>query len=126
MALAHHLSALDTPKESDIAFRRGLAKALQLYQVAYELQVEVTQRQSSNISPRFIMIMANNLSQIHDSVNNQAKSNMCLDLLLSTMVLWLDSPEALQLSDGDEKETIDGFFRNATRIILEKKCASAA
>ena len=74
-------------------------------------------------NPRFIMIMANNLSQIHDSVNNQAKSNMCLDLSLSTMMLWLDSPETLQSSDGDEKEVIDGFFRNATRIVLDNSSA---
>jgi hypothetical protein len=114
LALAHHLSAIQQQM-----CRRRLQKALQLYELAYQLQLEEQQEQQVS-SLRFTMIIANNLGEIHRAVNNNSKHVMCLQHLLSTMMYLVDCR-----IPADSIE-LDGFFRNTLQLILKNKCASAA
>jgi tetratricopeptide (TPR) repeat protein len=110
LALAHHLSAMQNNTD-----RKLLQKALHLYELAYQLQRE----EDHNGSLRFTMIVANNLGQIHRAVKNESKHQQCLEHLLSTMMYLVDSRVRLCME-------FDGFLRNASKLILQDKCAGAA
>jgi hypothetical protein len=114
LALAHHLVAVQNNM-----CRRRLQKALQLYELAYQLQLEEKHEQQVN-SLRFTMIIANNLGEIHRTVNNRSKHMMCLQHLLSTIMYLVDCQIPA------ESIELDGFFRNTSQLILQKRCASAA
>jgi hypothetical protein len=114
LALANHLAAVQNNM-----CRRRLQKALQLYELAYRLQLKEQHMQQVN-SLRFTMIITNNLGEIHRTVSNRSKHMMCLQHLLSTIMCLVDChipAESIEL---------DGFFRNTSQLILQKRCASAA
>ena len=90
LALAHHLSSLErrcaTLSQAATAARK-LRKSLQLYELAYQLQLE-GRHDINNL--RFTMIVANNLSEIHRYYKNYAKHELCLQHLLSTIMYLVD------------------------------------
>ena len=92
---------------------------MHLYELAYQLHLDDTQSQQAP-SLRFSMIVSNNLGQIHDISNDTSKHTLCMQHLLSTIMYLVDCQIP---SDWDE---LDGFFGNVSKLILEKKCASAA
>lgn len=110
LAMAHHLSAIQHNH-----CRRRLQKALQLYELAHQLQME-----EEIYSPRATMIIANNVGEIHRAVNNHNKHAMCLQHLLSTMMYMIDC--RIPVSSIE----LEGFFRNTSQLILHNNCASAA
>ena len=110
LAMAHHLSAIEHGY-----CRKGLQKALHLYELAHELQLV-----EEIYSPRGTMIIANNVGEIHQAVKNHAKHTMCLQHLLSTMMYMIDC--RIPTSSVE----LEGFFRNTTQLILHNNCASAA
>jgi hypothetical protein len=115
LALAHHLAAVQNSM-----CRRRLQKALQFYELASQLQ-ELEERHMQPVnSLHFIMIIANNVGEIHRTVDNRSKHMMFLQHLLSTIMYLVDCripAESIEL---------DGFFRNTSQLILQKRCASAA
>jgi hypothetical protein len=114
LALANHLAAVQNNM-----CRRRLQKALQLYKIAYQLQQEEQHMQQVN-SLHFTMIFANNLGEIHRTVSNRSKHMMFLQHLLSTVMYLVDC------HIPTESIELDGFFRNTSQLILQKRCASAA
>jgi len=110
LAMAHHLSAIQHDH-----CRKRLQKALQLYELAHQLQME-----EEIYSPRATMIIANNVGEIHRAVNNHNKHAMCLQHLLSTMMYMIDC--RIPVSSIE----LEGFFRNTSQLILHNNCASAA
>lgn len=132
LALAYHLSALQKTKSiiagagatingNSIRLRRDLSKAMQLYELAYQLQLEDDHQQGSQMNClRFTMMVSNNLGQIHLSVKNHAKHAICMQHLLSTMMYLVDCQVPV------DSVELDGFFRNTSKLILQDKCAGAA
>ena len=114
LGLAHHLSAIQQHNNC----KRRLQKALQLYELAYQLQLEELEMSSL----RFTIIMANNLSQIHRVVENHSKYQMCLEHLLSTLMYLVDCRVVV----AEQLAQMDGFFENASQLILKDRCAGAA
>jgi len=110
LAMAHHLSAIQHNH-----CRKRLQKALQLYELAHQLQLE-----EEIYSPRATMIIANNVGEIHRAVHNYNKHSMCLQHLLSTMMYMIDC--RIPVSSIE----LEGFFRNTSQLILHNNCASAA
>lgn len=110
LAMAHHMSAI----EHDHC-RKRLQKALQLYELAHQLQLE-----EEVCSPRATIIIANNVGEIHRAVKNYNKHTMCLQHLLSTMMYMIDCRVPVSSIE------LEGFFRNTSQLILHSNCASAA
>jgi tetratricopeptide (TPR) repeat protein len=115
LALAHHLAAV-----RNNMCRRRLQKAAKLYKLAYEAHLMEQEPMQQVNSLHFTMIIANNLGEIHRTVKNRSKHMMCLQLLLSTIMYLVDNKIPA------ESIELDGFFRNTSQLILQKRCASAA
>ena len=70
-----------------------LKKALQLYELAYQLHIDSTSDEHYFNSDNerigtlmFTMIISNNLGEIHRVVRNERKHKLCLQHLLSTIM----------------------------------------
>ena len=119
LALAHHLCAIQNKEiesKSD-----SMDKLLKLYECAYRMQIQDEDDELVH-SIQFTMIISNNLSQIHRAANNHAKHLRCLQHLLSTVMFVVDG----QQSSGKSGLDMDGFLQNASSLILQEQCASAA
>jgi hypothetical protein len=116
LALAQHLKAIQEKETT----KHRLQNVMQLYEMAYRWQLE-EHGASLLASLRFTMVISNNLGEIHRAVNNHTKHEMCLQHLLSTMMFAVDS-----LHENDHSLDLDGFLRNASRLILQAHCAGAA
>jgi tetratricopeptide (TPR) repeat protein len=156
LALAHHLVSIlpsqhsrffpFSSSKSDLQARQKcLSKALQLYELFYQLQME---RQI--FSTQAMLAVANNVGEIHRFVGNQDKYELCLQHLMSCIMLVVeDHRESSADSDLDSSssrgvngrggrrssnhsdlscrsEEMQGFLRNASRLILHNNCAGAA
>jgi hypothetical protein len=110
LALAHHLKGLttttttttthdedddddDEEEEADEVDTALLKKALQLYELAYQLHIDSTsdERYFHSETERigtlvFTMIVSNNLGEIHRVARNDRKHKLCLQHLLSTVM----------------------------------------
>jgi tetratricopeptide (TPR) repeat protein len=180
LALAHHLMGIVSKQQqqrSNSSLRSSvsmsvdtklLQKALQLYELAYQLHVDEQHAAAAAVCAavsyfdptatpqdhldqqmqqrlgmlRFTMIMSNNLGEIHRVVDNPTQHSMCLQHLLSTLMYMVDgqfltedesSSNTSSTSTGNNprkssitKEEVDGFLRNASSMILQDNCASAA
>jgi hypothetical protein len=107
LALSHHMIGVKYHET------RYLKKAMQLYELAYQLHVDEQQAQillensghktneqdpAIKMDPtaermgilRFTMIVSNNLGEIHRVVHNHVKHTMCLQHLLSTIMYVVD------------------------------------
>jgi hypothetical protein len=134
LALAHHLLSI-SPFQSK-ACHETLSKALQLYEVFYQLQME-----REIFSTQAMLAVANNVGEIHRIVGNHSKYRLCLEHLLSCIMLVVEdhlsgsSPPFTDPSiSGHETplrischtEEMEGFLRNASQLVLNNNCASAA
>ena len=117
LALAHHTRLIQDKKTND---RDAMNKVLRLYECAYRFQVQEANEMVASIP--FTMIIANNLSQIHRAANNHSKHMKCLQHLLSTVMFLVDGQQTQDRTDLD----MDGFLQNASSLILQGQCASAA
>jgi tetratricopeptide (TPR) repeat protein len=130
LALAHHLNVIDTSSSSSSMKSnnlKALHQALQLYELAYQLHVDYIQQSESGSesessyndqynrsigSLRFIMIVSNNLGEIHRAAGNIEKHTLCLQHLLSAIMYMVDS----NLVVLDSKE-MDGFYQNVSPVM---------
>ena len=132
LALAYHLNA-----NVKNASREHLETILQLYEMAYYWHTEQERlaqpmSASANVSNlKFVMILANNLAQIHRAVQTQNKYELCLHHLLSTMMFVVDG---LQFSPNVRPTTDtllpqcqwQGFLGNVLPLLLKENAAPAA
>jgi hypothetical protein len=103
--------------------RNKLSNVLQLYELAYRLQMEEDDEQVDCI--RFAMIISNNLGEIHRAVNDRSKHVKCLEHLLSTMMFIVDGRQ-LNFNDDSSFLELDGFLRNTSQLFLQGQGAAAA
>jgi tetratricopeptide (TPR) repeat protein len=154
LALAHHLVSISpshpaqlfsSPSADSQLRHKRLSKALQLYELFYQLQME-----REIFSTQAMLAVANNVGEIHRLVGNQGKYKLCLEHLLSCIMLVVeDLRESSANRDLDNSssrgvngrasrrssqhgnlscrsEEMQGFLRNASKLVLRDNCAGAA
>jgi tetratricopeptide (TPR) repeat protein len=114
LALAHHLSAI----QNQDGRQRRLEQALLLYEIAHRFQLK-----KMIYSPRAIMIITNNVGEIHQLAKNPSKHVACMQQLLSAMMHFLVVSNCNNTARPTE---LEGFLRNTSHLILHKHCADAA
>ena len=126
----HYVSSEKRKKQR----KRYFQKALQLYELAHQLQLDKRYLHS----PYVTMIIANNVGEIHLAVQNTVKHKICQTHLLSTMMYVVtsgitcynerpSSSRSVEQQSNSMKECYwDGFLRNASSLILQQSCAGAA
>ena len=141
LALAHHLMGIDSqqlqqqqqqsPSNEEDMDGKLLKKALQLYELAYQLHVDEqqlaaaaaactppspldpqTQQQQRMGMLRFTMIVSNNLGEIHRVSHNTVKHRMCLQHLLSTIMYMVDGHFLEQQPSGGSRSSSSSTARN--------------
>lgn len=145
LALAHHLMGIHSSNSSSVpndVSNKLLNKALQLYELAYQLHVDeqqvaatyakvssrgissttaATEEDETNDSKRmgmlrFTMIVSNNLGEIHRMSRNRIKHHMCLQHLLSTIMYMVDGGQLFATAADSTLET----GPNTTRTAAER------
>lgn len=142
IALAHHLKAIEMlPLVTDRKERISLLQhPLKLYELAYQLHFQcleqdsngnaTTTKQTSNdqnlLNLRLMMLVTNNISQIHKLAGNENKHNQCLQHLLNALMYMNHEnscPTKNVVLAPSEK---DGIFDNLSPILRTKVYAAAA
>ena len=138
LALVYHMNAISVTARGHKINRSHLQKILQLYELAHRWQSEqekyyisVTGRSSTLgfSSLKFTMIIANNLGHIHFMVNNITKYQLCMQHLLSTLMLLVDGQQLNQILSNQPFKRfidIDGFLRNTSCLYLREHAAADA
>eukprot|EP00532_Pseudo-nitzschia_australis_P000416 CAMPEP_0168188352 /NCGR_PEP_ID=MMETSP0139_2-20121125/15590_1 /TAXON_ID=44445 /ORGANISM="Pseudo-nitzschia australis, Strain 10249 10 AB" /LENGTH=358 /DNA_ID=CAMNT_0008110761 /DNA_START=1152 /DNA_END=2228 /DNA_ORIENTATION=+ len=133
LAIAHHLKAVTLSKTAHGALEswETMQQASKLYQLSYELQTNHSLQQPNNgdfnwndrlVSLRFMMLVTNNLGEIHRLAGNTAKRDMCLQHMWSAMMFMFHNCERVVLT----KDELDGLFNNLSTIVAPQHCAAAA
>jgi hypothetical protein len=118
LSLAHHLSGISAT-EDEVATKR-LRTARSLYECSFRLQA-----QDSHIDMFIATALLNNLSLVHKSLGNYYKAQQCDELLLSYVVLLVDTGSLS--SAGQGQTAVDGFLGNVMHLVMaEAATASAA
>jgi tetratricopeptide (TPR) repeat protein len=115
LALAHHMSAL---RDTTPLAERKFMKALSLYEFAYSIQMT----EEIQLSVLQTMAIFNNMGQIHSSLNNVEKSEICFQHLLSTIMFVND----MGAGERDAVDQMDDFLGNVMALILKDSSAAAA
>lgn len=151
LAVASHLNLLlntTVNTRGDIQFyEKRFQGVLELYQYAYRWQRSMDKatvvRAPNFWRLRFEMIVANNIGDIHIRVGNFAKYRTCMEHLLSTIMLTVDTrqlcsssssqntsnptPASSTLSTLSSSADIEeGLMRNALSLVLACNAAEAA
>ncbi|KAG7361985.1 hypothetical protein IV203_025651 [Nitzschia inconspicua] len=158
LALAHHLDSIlpyqqarvlpffSPPSSDPQRHHTRLGKALQLYELFYQLQME-----REIFSTQAMLAVANNVGEIHRIVGNQIKYKLCLEHLMSCIMLVVEDHRESSINQdldssssrgvngrvgrrsshqhGDfssRSEEMQGFLRNASKLVLHNNCAGAA
>ena len=122
LALAHHLKSVELEGEgysTENLRKIYLQKALSLYEHSHQILM----KQTVNIGVPVIHTMAlvSNLSQIHHSLGDHNKAEMCMQYLLSTMMYVIDCGKVDTLGNS-----VDGFFNMIMPLISRDDPAPAA
>jgi len=122
LALAHQLKALTEDKKNNDQDARNRYKIVaKLYQLVYNNEIKEKSKASLFIS----LVAANNLADIHRRFLNQNKYESCLKFVLSAILLM--GYDTKQNNDSYcNKVELEGFFWNATSLILKPTCAPVA
>lgn len=114
-ALAHHLNGVEL--EDEEARNTVLKQALSLYQKAHAIHLQQESVEDSDVS--FTLAILNNVAQLQDLMGNTNASTRCFQRMLRILMVVISRTEECTA------ET-DLFFRNCSRIVLEKPAAPAA
>lgn len=117
LALAHHLSAL----ESDVPSNKKLRKALSLYELAYTVQVT----EDMPLTIVQTMAIVNNLGHVHALLGSIDQSEHCFQHLLSTILMVNDCAGGMQGQETTIVPHMDGFVSNVLNLMLEHGTPSA-
>ena len=140
IALAHQLKAIETiPFLVDSKDRmETLKQPMKLYELAYQLQFQCKEVEQSRLQRscddtstgndhpfdlRLMLLMTNNISEIHRLAGNEIKHNHCLEHLLNAVMYMNQVCENEEILSPGEK---DGIFDNLAPILKTKVYAAAA
>jgi hypothetical protein len=119
LALAHHFKALDEKDDLD-ARHKSMLKACKLYERSYRVHEQQLECEEDE-SVWFVMMVANNLGDVHQTLNNHKQYAECMETLMSTIMFFIDCHEPL-VNPCD----FEGFVSNASHLLLPCVCAVAA
>jgi tetratricopeptide (TPR) repeat protein len=111
LALAHHLLAMSNNES-----RAAIAKAIQLYKYAFELQRD----NQGGSDALFTVTVLNILGLAYELLGDEVTAGIFFDRLLSTAMFLIDCGEGQVLSQ------FDGFFRNVSHLVFQSGGAAAA
>jgi hypothetical protein len=129
LALAHQLEATaQRPSSTTSPNLRVLQKSLKLYELAYQLHFDsaIDKNECDDIdnigNVRFMMIVTNNLGEIHRIASCRTKHEVCLQHLLQTIMYLVDRQHSI------DSVELDGYLRNTSQILHHgiDICARAA
>eukprot|EP00980_Cylindrotheca_fusiformis_P031228 scaffold26023_cov93-Cylindrotheca_fusiformis.AAC.1 len=134
LALANHLS---WAMKRDVHDLKKLKRILQLYELAYNLQMEesVDEECSNTIIMRFKLIILNNLSQIYRAINENEQHQFVLEHLLSQLMVIVVTEQrnsnqtnvpTLAIEASANSMDLHGVFKSVSSILFKKSCARAA
>jgi tetratricopeptide (TPR) repeat protein len=112
LALANHLLALDGKQVPD---KKRLQTARGLYELAYTLQLTEMDIQPTLLQ---VMVIVNNLGQVHTALDNHDKARECFENLLSTLLFYVDCGGNNDENHQDHREQLDGFLSNVLPLIF--------
>ena len=111
LAICHHRNAIENNMD-----KTYLRKALQLYELAYSIQVQG----GIDMTLTPTMIIMSNVGHIHDVLGNDDNAKQCFQHLLSTLMFLIEAGER------DRVWEFDGFFNNIMQTIYANSPAAAA
>jgi len=134
IALAHHLKAIETvPLLVDTKEKMEvLLQPLKLYELAYQLHFQMSEEETDSanrnrhnglVNIRLMLLITNNISEIHKLAGNIVKYKQCLDHMLSALMYMAHSFQNESVLSPIEK---DGIFHNLAPILRTKVNAAAA
>ena len=121
LAICYHRSAIEmfqtTNQKSNGSMERSyLRKALQLYELAYAIQMQ----EAIDMTLTPTMIIMSNVGHIHKILGNESNAMQCFQHLLSTLMFLVEAGER------DMVWEFDGFFENVLKTIYANSPAAAA
>ena len=153
LALAHHWQAIDIVEEQkkkheyDVTMMVGFQRAMEFYDLAYQLHTMLLQQQQQNeavqedgstttnnntlllsAGVRITTLISNNLGDLHRRAGNTHKYQLCVQHLVSVLMYLLDSQLLVQVFVVETPE-FEGLLRNISPLIFGSEtpiCASAA
>ena len=111
LAICHHRNAIENNMD-----KMYLRKALQLYELAYSIQVQG----GIDMTLTPTMIIMSNVGHIHKILGNDDNAKQCFQHLLSTLMFLIEAGER------DRVWEFDGFFNNIMQTIYAHSPAAAA
>lgn len=111
LAICHHRNAIQNNMN-----RAYLRKALQLYELAYSIQVQG----GIDMTLTPTMIIMSNVGHIHKCLGNTDNALQCFQHLLSTLMFLVEAGERERVWE------FDGFFCNIMKTIYADTPAAAA
>jgi tetratricopeptide (TPR) repeat protein len=112
MALANHAWGLE---EEENKRKRRLQKALKLYELCFQMQVDL-----GCLGITTILGLVNNCASIYNLLERTQRSEKFYKHMLSTLMAMIEIGEA------NEVDQLEGFLRNVSRLILQDVAAAAA
>ncbi|KAL3896514.1 MAG: hypothetical protein SGARI_007148, partial [Bacillariaceae sp.] len=110
LALAHHLASITYPQNQEMCHDQ-LSKALQLYELFYQLQME-----REIFSTQALLAVANNVGEVHRVVGNQSKYQMCLEHLMSCIMLVVEDVKSNAHVDTDDSSSTSRSRRRSSNL----------
>ena len=114
MALCNHLSVLET--DDCVTKEVRLQSALKLYELGFQMHM----KGDLYLDMTYALAMINNCALIYKVLNRQRRAQKFLTHMLSSLMIMIECGEASSLDE------LDGFLKNASRIILKEAVAPAA
>jgi tetratricopeptide (TPR) repeat protein len=111
LAICNHRNAIVNNMD-----RRMLRKALQLYELAYAIQMQ----EGIDMTLTPTMIIMSNVGNIHKIMGNDDNAMQCFQHLLSTLMFLVEAGER------DMVWEFDGFFENILKTVFAHPPAAAA
>lgn len=117
LALSHHLQAMKERKSRLVSSKPRLLVALRLYQLSFDLQ-KIGDCALHTVN---ILALVNNCGQIYKQLNQKKRADKYFQNLLSSLFLAMETN-----GEPDVTGELEGFIRNASRLILRDSAVAAA
>ena len=136
IALAYHLKVIEmlpfmSNRDELVA---GLQQPLKLYELAYQLYFQSTQQMDETsttadqnfVNLRLMMLVTNNISQIHKLAGNDKKHIQCLEHILNAIMFMSYNNGSRSKTDVLQADEKEGIFENLSPILMSDVYAAAA
>jgi hypothetical protein len=123
VALCHHLIALETCSSTHHAIHsdkhciKRLRGALKLYELGFHLH---SKKGMEGMNMNYALALINNCANIYEILGCTTKAERFYNHMLSSLMMMIDGGEAQKVDE------LDGYLRNASRIILGAENVAAA